>query len=73
MKDASFYQYALTVRGSNDEKGQLAELIYEDLSFPKYTQDFNELSEHIETHGQYTIPMSYFDDLYEDYQNWLEF
>ncbi|AVP37043.1 YozE family protein [Staphylococcus felis] len=73
MKDASFYQFALTVRGRSDEKGHLAELIYDDLSFPKYETSFNVLSEHIETHGNYTIPMTVFDDLFEEYQEWLQF
>ena len=36
MKDHSFYQFVLTVRGRNDEKGRLAEEIFDDLSFPKH-------------------------------------
>ncbi|HCT0524928.1 TPA: YozE family protein, partial [Staphylococcus pseudintermedius] len=36
MKDVSFYQFALTVRGRKDDAGQLAEQIFQDLSFPKY-------------------------------------
>ena len=73
MKDASFYQFALTVRGRKDLLGALAEMIFEDLSFPKYEKSFDVLSEYIETEGNYTLPMSVFDDLYEEYQEWLQF
>ncbi|BAS46125.1 hypothetical protein SSCHL_1345 [Staphylococcus schleiferi] len=73
MKDASFYQFALTVRGRKDAQGTLAEMIFEDLSFPKYEKSFDVLSEYIETEGNYTLPMSVFDDLYEEYQEWLQF
>ena len=34
MKEHSFYQFALTVRGRKDSKGDLAEEIFNDLSFP---------------------------------------
>ncbi|MBF1992183.1 YozE family protein [Staphylococcus schleiferi] len=73
MKDSSFYQFALTVRGRKDLQGALAEMIFEDLSFPKYEKSFDVLSEYIETEGNYTLPMSVFDDLYEEYQEWLQF
>ena len=48
-------------------------MIFEDLSFPKYEKSFDVLSEYIETEGNYTLPMSVFDDLYEEYQEWLQF
>ncbi|HEC2156108.1 TPA: YozE family protein [Staphylococcus delphini] len=73
MKDVSFYQFALTVRGRKDDAGQLAEQIFQDLSFPKYDKDFDALSEYIETEGNFTLPMSVFDNLYEEYQEWLQF
>ena len=47
MKDHSFYQFALTVRGRKDDKGELAEDIFNDLSFPKHESDFNILSDYI--------------------------
>lgn len=73
MKDASFYQFALTVRGRRDDKGQLAEMIFQDLDFPKYESDFDQISSYIETEGTYTLPLSVFDSLFEDYQEWLQF
>lgn len=73
MKDHSFYQFALTARGRKDSKGELAEEIFNDLSFPKYESDFNELSDYIEMQSDITLPMSIFDDLYAGYQEWLKF
>lgn len=73
MKDYSFYHFALTARGRKDDKGKLAEQIFNDLSFPKYENDFNKLSEYIETQSEFTIPMYVFDDLYEEYSEWLKF
>ncbi|MBF7017122.1 YozE family protein [Staphylococcus durrellii] len=73
MKNYSFYQFALTVRGRKNDKGELAEEIFDDLSFPKHEKDFNLLSEYIETHGDFTVSMSVFDDLYDEYLEWLKF
>ena len=39
----------MTVRGRKDDKGKLAEQIFDDLAFPKHEDDFNTLSEYIET------------------------
>ncbi|QLK86181.1 YozE family protein [Staphylococcus sp. 17KM0847] len=73
MKDTSFYQFALTVRGRRDDTGALAEMIFQDLDFPKHETQFDVLSEYIETEGNYTLSMSVFDTLYEEYQEWRQF
>lgn len=73
MKDASFYHFLLTVRGRADDKGTFAEMAYADLDFPKHESDFNVLSNYIETEGNYTLSMSVFDDLYDEYQEWRQF
>ncbi|MCG7339628.1 YozE family protein [Staphylococcus sp. ACRSN] len=73
MKDHSFYQFVLTVRGRKDEKGKLAEQIFDDLSFPRHEKDFHILSDYIETQSDLTVSMSVFDDLYEEYTEWLKF
>lgn len=73
MKNHSFYQFILTVRGQKDAKGDLAEEIFDDLSFPKHEKDFHQLSDYVETHGNFTVSMAVFDDLYEEYQEWLKF
>lgn len=53
MKNYSFYQFVMTVRGRHDDKGRLAEEIFDDLAFPKHDDDFNILSDYIETHGDF--------------------
>ena len=63
----------MTVRGRKDDQGRLAEQIFEDLAFPRHENDFNTLSDYIETHGDFTLSMSVFDDLYEEYTEWLKF
>lgn len=73
MKDHSFYQFALTARGRRDAKCELAEEIFDDLSFPRQEKDFHILSEYIETQGDYTVSLAVFDDLYEEYTEWLKF
>lgn len=73
MKDYSFYQFALTVRGRPDEKGRLAEQIFDDLAFPKQESDFHTLSDYIETEASISTPMYVFDDLFDEYQEWLKF
>lgn len=73
MKDASFYHFLLTVRGRPNEEGAFAEMVYQDLDFPKQETDFNTLSDYIETEGNYTLSMSVFDALFEEYQEWLRF
>ncbi|WP_237760557.1 YozE family protein, partial [Staphylococcus aureus] len=39
----------------------------------KHNDEFNILSDYIETHGDFTLPMCVFDDLYEEYTEWLKF
>ncbi|MEX5964612.1 YozE family protein [Staphylococcus ureilyticus] len=73
MKDHSFYQFALTARGRKDEKGELAEEIFDDLSFPRQEKDFHALSDYIEMQASYTVSMSVFDSLYDEYTEWLKF
>ncbi|MEJ7224985.1 YozE family protein [Staphylococcus caprae] len=73
VKNYSFYQFVMTVRGRKDDKGKLAEQIFDDLAFPIHEDDFNVLSEYIETQSEFTVPMSVFDDLYEEYTEWLKF
>lgn len=52
VKNYSFYQFIMTVRGRKDDKGVFAEQIFEDLAFPKHEDDFNTLSEYIEKIGR---------------------
>ena len=36
-------------------------------------KDFNQLSDYIEMQSDISVPMSEFDDLYEEYIEWLKF
>ena len=73
MKDHSFYQESSAASDVYKRQGVLAEEIFDDLAFPKQESDFNVLSDYIETEGGYSVSMSVFDDMYEDYQEWLKF
>src|SRR5699024_12831325 len=73
VKDNSDYQFALEARGRKDEKGDLAEDIFDDLSLPRQEKDFHALSDYIEMQGSYTVSMSVFDSLYDEYTEWLKF
>ncbi|WP_414046426.1 YozE family protein [Macrococcus equi] len=73
MKSNSFYQYALTERGAKNEFGEFAEAIFNDLMFPKFTNDFNTLSTYIEEYGSAQMSLSTFDKMYEAYIEWLKF
>ena len=59
VKNYSFYQFIMTVRGRKDDKGVFAEQIFEDLAFPKHEDDFNTLSEYIETHSEFPYQCLY--------------
>lgn len=72
-KSFSFYQYLLTVRGSGDEQGLFADAAFCDLMFPKYESDYDTLSTYIENYGSYDMKLIVFDDLFDQYQEWLKF
>ncbi|TDM15415.1 YozE family protein [Macrococcus bovicus] len=73
MKDHSFYQYVLTLRGSNDAEGLFAEAVFADLMFPKQAQSYHELSDYIENYGTMAMNLSVFDDLFHAYEEWRHF
>lgn len=72
-KSLPFYQYIMTQRGRNDEAGQLAEAVFEDLMFPKYAANYHELSDYIENYGTSAMSLAVFDEQFEAYQEWLKF
>ncbi|TDL95578.1 YozE family protein [Macrococcus brunensis] len=73
MKDHSFYQYILTLRGSKNAEGVFAEAVFDDLMFPKQAQSYHDLSDYIENYGTTDMKLSVFDDLYESYEEWRRF
>jgi len=66
----SFYHYMMKFRlnPKNDVIGQLARFVYEDHSFPKMADDYNEISSYLELNGDYTMSMSVFDEAWELYE-----
>ena len=72
VKNYSFYQFIMTVRGRKDDKGVFAEQILKTLPF----QNTKMILIHylnILRHIANSLPMSVFDDLYDDYTEWLKF
>lgn len=66
----TFYKYVLTFRGGpkTDLKSQFAEAMYYDLSFPKQSSDFHELSRYIEELAHRDMSALLFDELWTLYE-----
>ena len=66
----TFYKYVLTFRGGpkTDLRSQFAEAMYYDLSFPKQSSDFHELSRYIEELAHQDMSALLFDDLWTLYE-----
>ncbi|APH04715.1 YozE family protein [Bacillus weihaiensis] len=65
----SFYHFLMKFRHPKpkDEISRFANEAYLDHSFPKNTDDYNELSSYLEMNGQYLKSMSIFDEAWELY------
>lgn len=65
----SFYQFMMTYRGklTPDDEDALAEWMFNDHSFPKHTEKYNELSQYLEMNSPFLGALSVFDRLYEIY------
>ncbi|AYC29450.1 YozE family protein [Paenisporosarcina cavernae] len=64
----SFYQFVLTFRGAKTSEGVFAEAMFEDLSFPKQSRSFSEVSRYIEELADERLSASQFDALWSKYQ-----
>lgn len=73
MKNYSFYQYMKTRLGEASEIGALAHYIKSDASFPKYSKDYDTISDYLEKNPYDHISLSVFDDAFEAYREWLNF
>lgn len=71
MKDRSFYQYMKTRVGEVGDTGTLASHITSDSMFPKYTQDYDEISDYLEKNPYPDMSLSIFDQSFNDFENWL--
>jgi len=65
----SFYQFALKYRGKlkADDFSEFAESMFLDHSFPKASEDFEELSKYIEERAHPVLKASTFDSIWDEY------
>ncbi|MDO4903494.1 MAG: YozE family protein [Limosilactobacillus sp.] len=69
MYRESFYRYLMTQRNpdSYDEIAQFANNAFLDTTFPKQSQDFDELSQYLEENADYLPSMTVFDAAWQQY------
>mgnify|MGYP001297339058 CR=1 FL=1 len=66
----TFYQYAMIYRGvqkKNDFKKMLADWMFKDHNFPKYSNDYDELSRYLEWNSPFPEALKTFDELWDEY------
>ena len=64
----TFYHFVLTYRGASNDKGAFAEAVFDDLSFPKASKSFDELSAYVEMQADSDMSTSVFDAIWDDYR-----
>ncbi|MGT2948352.1 YozE family protein [Streptococcus devriesei] len=65
----SFYSWLMTQRHSKSNKSAavLADLVFEDTTFPKHTDNFEKVSRYLEDEANFSFNLSEFDKIWEDY------
>ena len=65
----SFYQYLMTERNDNSSEqiAKFANDAFFDQSFPKQSQNYQEISNYLELNGSYLPSMTIFDQAWESY------
>ena len=65
----SFYTWLMTQRNSksNAPAAVLADLVFEDTTFPKHTDSFETVSRYLEDEANFSFNLSEFDKIWEDY------
>ncbi|MGM0899737.1 YozE family protein [Mesobacillus persicus] len=65
----SFYHFLMKYRHPKpkDDISRFANNAYEDHSFPKNSEDYDEVSSYLEFNGQYLESMAIFDEAWEIY------
>lgn len=65
----SFYTWLMTQRSpkSHEPVAILADLVFEDTTFPKHTDDFETISRYLEDGASFAFNLSEFDKIWEDY------
>ena len=69
--DSSFYQFLMAQRGpdESDASTAFANHASYDLQFPRYSNDYHELSHYLEMESDYLSSMDIFDHIWEHYQS----
>lgn len=67
----TFYEYMMRFAdsGGREPLTRLANTMRGDIAFPKQSDDFNELSSHLESHSNYSKLLVVFDDAWSQYQS----
>lgn len=65
----SFYSWLMTQRNpkSNSQLAILADLVFEDTTFPKHTDSFDEVSSYLEDQAPFSFNLGDFDRIWDDY------
>lgn len=65
----SFYSWFMTQRNpkSNEPLAILADLVFDDTTFPKHTNDFETISRYLEDQAGFSFNLGEFDHIWEDY------
>ena len=67
--EMSFYIFLMKHRAYKeiDAITKLANLVYDDTTFPKQSSNFDEISSYLETHANFAFNLSTFDEIWELY------
>ncbi|HEY4602462.1 MAG TPA: YozE family protein [Cerasibacillus sp.] len=67
----TFYQFVITYRGKleDDDESLLAEWIFQDHLFPKYSTSYNEISHYLEMNSPFIHALAVFDTLWDVYND----
>lgn len=70
----SFYDFLMTERDpyKQEEITQFANAAFEDRLFPKQSEDYEEISHHLEMNTDYLASMTIFDEAWEIYQKYFQ-
>lgn len=70
----SFYQYLMTERDpyKQDNITLFANDAFFDRLFPKQSENYDEISNHLEMNTDYLTSMTIFDDAWENYQQYYQ-
>jgi len=68
---STFYQFLMTHRNKKkqDDEKALADWAFHDHDFPKYSADYNEVSNYLEWNSPFPEALVVFDHLWEQYKS----